>query len=267
MPHPMSEAQEPRDFWNDSASDYFRMDGTLKWRVLYPQLLTLAGNVRGQRVLDLGCGQGDLSAQLAARGAVVLGVDSSAVSIRRAATRHAESPNLTFAAIEPPDYSPVLAAAQTAPFDLAVLAVVLGNVPDEPGETALFAALARSVRPGGRLLLADNHPCFRRTEFSSVSQRFRPEQYRQERSPVQISVRDGYRDAPPVTFTNAHRSLAHLSALVAGAGFLIRRIHELYDRDDPALHSGARARVNPHVPAALVIDAVRTPLPPGREID
>lgn len=41
----------------------------------------------GERVLDLGCGSGELTAQIAARGARVTGVDSSAAMVARACER------------------------------------------------------------------------------------------------------------------------------------------------------------------------------------
>jgi trans-aconitate methyltransferase len=41
----------------------------------------------GERVLDLGCGSGELTAQIAARGAQVVGVDSSAEMLERARVR------------------------------------------------------------------------------------------------------------------------------------------------------------------------------------
>src|SRR5690349_17535972 len=51
-------------------------------------LLELLGPRPGERVLDLGCGTGDLTAQLAARGATVLGVDASPEMVNEARRKH-----------------------------------------------------------------------------------------------------------------------------------------------------------------------------------
>ena len=40
-------------------------------------VLGLLGDVRGRRVLDVGCGDGDLALELWRRGAVVIGIDAS----------------------------------------------------------------------------------------------------------------------------------------------------------------------------------------------
>ena len=52
--------------------------GGLLHDLVLPALFELAGDVAGQRVCDLACGQGVVARQLAARGAVVTGVDLSA---------------------------------------------------------------------------------------------------------------------------------------------------------------------------------------------
>jgi SAM-dependent methyltransferase len=51
----------------------------------------LANVAAGDRVLDLGCGTGDLTAELAAAGAVVVGVEVAEAALRRA---HAHHPDL-----------------------------------------------------------------------------------------------------------------------------------------------------------------------------
>ncbi|MFZ0089847.1 MAG: class I SAM-dependent methyltransferase, partial [Solirubrobacteraceae bacterium] len=50
----------------------------------------LANVTAGQRVLDLGCGTGDLTADLARAGAHVVGVDVAEGAVRRARARHPE---------------------------------------------------------------------------------------------------------------------------------------------------------------------------------
>ncbi len=52
--------------------------GGLLHEMALPALFALVGDVRGQRLCDLACGQGVVARQLAARGARVIGVDLSA---------------------------------------------------------------------------------------------------------------------------------------------------------------------------------------------
>lgn len=62
------------------------------WQIGGPQPAlapVLGGEVRGPRVLDIGCGQGDLALELARRGFEVTGVDISGVAIDRARAKAA----------------------------------------------------------------------------------------------------------------------------------------------------------------------------------
>ena len=53
------------------SKDYFRDE------MNNPAMLELFGDIRGKRILDLGCGEGDNSRIMARKGAIVTGVDFS----------------------------------------------------------------------------------------------------------------------------------------------------------------------------------------------
>jgi SAM-dependent methyltransferase len=104
----------------------------------------LIGEVnRGERALDLGCGEGDFTALLADAGAHVVGSDIADAAIERARMKH---PGLDFrlAPIDGP-----LPDEDNA-FDLVWASEVIEHVAD----TARWLSEVRRVlRPGGRLLL------------------------------------------------------------------------------------------------------------------
>lgn len=54
----------------------------------WPATRSLLGDVAGERILDAGCGSGEHSADLAAEGAEVVGVDASAKMLQQARDRH-----------------------------------------------------------------------------------------------------------------------------------------------------------------------------------
>ena len=56
-----------------------------------PVTLELIGDVRGQRVLDLGCGTGRYCVLLARRGASVVGIDPSSAMLEQAKRKILES--------------------------------------------------------------------------------------------------------------------------------------------------------------------------------
>ncbi len=94
----------------------------------------------GERVLDLGCGTGQLSAQIAAAGAAVVGIDLSAEMIEAA---REQFPSLSFAVGDVREFS--FAESFDAVFSNATLHWV------KPPETAL-ACIAACLGPGGRFV-------------------------------------------------------------------------------------------------------------------
>jgi ubiquinone/menaquinone biosynthesis C-methylase UbiE len=103
----------------------------------------LANVASGDRVLDLGCGTGDLAADLARAGARVIAVDVAQAALDRARTRHPEL-DLRLIALDGP-----LPFAD-GDFDAVWSSEVIEHVAD----TARWLSEVRRVlAPGGRVLL------------------------------------------------------------------------------------------------------------------
>ncbi len=94
----------------------------------------------GERVLDLGCGTGTLTARIAASGARVVGVDGSPEMIEAARERE---PALTFAIADGQ------ALSFAGEFDAVFSNAALHWMPRAPD---VAAGVARSLKPGGRFV-------------------------------------------------------------------------------------------------------------------
>lgn len=104
-------------------------------------LLPLLDPQPGQCILDLGCGTGRLTAQIAKLGADVLGVDRSATMIAEACTRH---PSLRFEVMD----ATKLALDQS--FDSVFSNAVLHWIPEAD---QVIEGVARVLKPGGKFVL------------------------------------------------------------------------------------------------------------------
>src|SRR5262245_39882978 len=103
-------------------------------------LLELLAAQPGERVLDLGRGTGHLTTQLAATGAEVVGLDSSATMIEQARRSY---PQLRFEVADARDFS------FAEPFDAVFSNAVLHWI-TEPER--VIACVGRALRPGGRFV-------------------------------------------------------------------------------------------------------------------
>ena len=125
------------DKWNSSLYDQ-------KHSFVYEygkDLLALLVPKPGERILDVGCGTGHLTAQIADAGATVLGLDSSAAMIE---TAQAAYPSLEFVQADATDFS--LAEPFDAVFSNAALHWVLQA-------EAVVKCMAQALRPGGRFVM------------------------------------------------------------------------------------------------------------------
>ena len=117
-----------------------------------PDFLSLLPDVRGTRVLDLGCGAGQLAHHLATRGARdVVGVDVSATMLGLARTRWAH-PVISYRrdAIEKVEFP-------GARFELVVSALAFHYVDDY---RRLIGRISRWLVPGGVLVYSTEHPLY-----------------------------------------------------------------------------------------------------------
>jgi SAM-dependent methyltransferase len=153
----MTDQPPPQNIYDDP--DFFAGYSKLArfgagWTTAYerPSFLALLPDVAGKRVLDLGCGVGQLANYLAQQGAAdVTGVDLSErmLEIARAEYGH---PNLTFqrASMEEAAFPPDR-------FDLVVSSLAFHYVADFPD---LARRIVSWLAPGGTLVFSNEHPVY-----------------------------------------------------------------------------------------------------------
>jgi len=229
LPEPGFSDETARAGWNEGAAawerfvesgaDYYRRE------VHGPALLAACGPLDGVRVLDLGCGQGYFSRELARGGALVTGIDLSEAQVAHAREHEARDP----LGIE---YE-VLSGSETGSrylagsFDLVTACMSLQDMADVPGALASAFAL---LRPGGGAVASVPPP------FSDMP--FREWERDAERRKIALRVDRYFESGPAVCHWNMPRlayhwetpywrfTLAEWSGMIEEAGFLIRRLRE-----------------------------------------
>jgi len=115
---------------------------------------TLMGDIGGQQICDLACGQGRITRWLARAGASVVGVDISE-RLLEIARRDEEEESLGITYVQ--DDAQRLGRLSDHSFDGVVCTWSLVDIEDM---TACFASVARVLRPEGWFVFLITHPCF-----------------------------------------------------------------------------------------------------------
>jgi SAM-dependent methyltransferase len=126
-------------------------------------LFDLIGPLDGLAVLDLACGHGRMSRELARRGARVVGLDISSALLDKARATEENDPLAI-------DYRHGDAASPTTLegeiFDAVVCSMALADVDDLEGA---ISTIARALNKGGCFVFSLLHPCFPGGEHVSGS--------------------------------------------------------------------------------------------------
>ncbi len=153
------DANSVREQWdyNADAWDHAQRSGLDHYRTdLHgPALIDLAGDVAGQRLLDLGCGEGYFSRDMAGGGADVTGVDLSPNQLAHARAREADNPlGIEYREMNASDLPEQFGKES---FDVVTACMSLMDMP-EPDKA--IDAVAKVLRTGGRFVFSITHPCF-----------------------------------------------------------------------------------------------------------
>ncbi|GAS81594.1 class I SAM-dependent methyltransferase [Paenibacillus amylolyticus] len=127
--HSSDQANEP---WSGHSIPFTTLQGT--------PILSLLQPSHGERILDVGCGNGDLTAKIAAAGALPAGIDFSEDTIRQAKQKY---PDINFQVENACDY-------QTEElFDAVFSHAVLHWIKDAP---AVVQSIQLALKTGGRFV-------------------------------------------------------------------------------------------------------------------
>lgn len=185
------------------------------------------GDVAGKHVLHLGCGTGEISAELIGLGALVTGVDPREQVLAAARER---APDAAFFQSELHQLPLLLRRSR---FSIAFAGE--GTLPVVTNLDVYFAGIHAALRKGGHLLMHDWHPVALCVD------------------PVGLRWRDSY-------FDESIRRFGQIVAAVSRAGLRIEELAEL-----PPAAGELGGRLDPRMPTDFLLDGVKTEATqPGR---
>ena len=231
------------DFWDErmrEGNDFHKF-------LVEPTQLELLSLSAGERVLDIGCGNGQFARKMASLGCEVVAVDAAPRMIENARRRtpaDAEyAGRLRYDVIDATDERAMLTLGECS-FDAAVCTMALMDIASiEP----IARAVKRLLKSDARFVFSVMHPCFNSTDgFTQVFER----EQRDGEIIARLSVKmteyirpHAYKGlamvGQPVPQNYFHRPLSVLLGVFFNAGFVVDAIEEPVFAEDGNLTEGS----------------------------
>jgi SAM-dependent methyltransferase len=216
-------ARANRRWWDAAAPAYLAEHGTDLGDVDFlwcPEGLReadaqLLGAVAGRRVLEIGCGSAPCARWLRRAGAAVVALDLSAGMLARAAELNRST------GLDVPLVQAEAGALPLADGSVDLVCSAFGGLPFVADVGAVFAQVARLLRPGGRFVASVNHPLRWPFPDSPDPEDLRVVSSYFDRSPYVETDDDGR-----TVYVEHHRTVGDWVRAVVGAGLTLTDLLE-----------------------------------------
>jgi ubiquinone/menaquinone biosynthesis C-methylase UbiE len=250
--------------WGNVAGWYDKVvndEDSYQSKVILPNILRIMSPKKGEKILDVACGQGFFSHALSAEGAHVTGVDIASELIDIARTHASHNQEFYVSSADN------LRVFKDKTFDSAVCVLAIQNIE----KMALaFKEVSRVLKPQGKFVITLNHPAFRipgKTAWvfddkapHGGAQYRRVDEYMSE-SQTAIDMHPGPfggHEKKELTYS-FHRSLQVYSKTLANAGFVIARIEEWVSHKDSEKgpRKAAEDKARREIPMFMCLECIK----------
>jgi len=242
--------------WDQASRWYDSLVGTqgtgFQKDIIMPGVVKMLRAKKGDRILDLACGQGVFSRFLSRKGMRVEGLDSSVELINYAKSR--SNPSVRFQVGDVTDPKNFVKDR----FDGMACLMAIQNIENLQ---ALFNNAALGLKSQGHFVAVMTHPCFRIPrqthwgwdEEKKIEYR-RVDHYRTEMNIPILTPPFANKDSFTLTY---HRPLESYFAALAGAGFVVDGLEEWVSnkKSQPGKKAKAENRSRKEIPLFLALRA------------
>jgi 2-polyprenyl-3-methyl-5-hydroxy-6-metoxy-1,4-benzoquinol methylase len=261
VPRPVFKASSQSTSWGNVADwydEYLKDADSYQSQVILPNIERMLALTTGERVLDIGCGQGFFSESFARKGAQVTAVDISPELINKAEQRKEFigkkdqflARALKYIVSPAEKISEALGSqsskdGKSTKFDAIVSILAMQNMSELE---RVFAECSQQIKGHGRMVIVLNHPAFRVPQYSDwtydekINVQGRVTWKYLSEAKIKIDMHPGY--SKEVHTWSFHRPLQVYMKWLSKYGFAITRIEEWSSHKKTATGPRASAENN-----------------------
>jgi ubiquinone/menaquinone biosynthesis C-methylase UbiE len=190
--------------------------------IFIPTFRRILGTFKGKTILDVGCGNGGLTAEIAKQGARIVGVDKSKLMLEEAARNYGKQRGASFVFGD----ATKLSSFRSGTFDSVIINMVLINIETKRGILRALAEASRVLKDSGTLIFSDLNPlCIESGRIKNRKVVFgKSYSYFKDGSQFKAYIRLG--KGKSISFVNRHWRLETYLDLIKECGLYLDKIIE-----------------------------------------
>ncbi|TAK95457.1 class I SAM-dependent methyltransferase [Patescibacteria group bacterium] len=201
--------------------DLYKLKVEEHWYTMFNPILAYLGDIGGKKILDIGCGSGELTNELSKHAKDVVGIDSSKEWIHHCKNKYANK-NLQF--IQANAHN--LKIFKDNSFDVVVMNMVLPNIYSSIEVRKIFAEIRRVVKKSGDVVFSDLHPLCIMTKKEGNREQKYSKGFSYFRDGAKFSAIVTLPNKKEIEFSDSHWSLGFYTAVLSELNIYIKKIIE-----------------------------------------
>lgn len=210
----------------ESYNKYLSSDKNYHSELIIPNLMRMIGEVKNMNVLDVACGQGQISNELAQLGAKVEAFDAGADLIRIA---KANNKSINYLVLDAEDFAK---GYEGKTFDIIICVLAVQNIENVK---ALISNIKNVTDKNSKIYFVLNHPAFRIPKYSQwgydnvgqISTQYRRVDRYMSEDKIKMDMTPGEKREADKTYTYSfHRPLQYYFKLFSNNGLAVKRLEE-----------------------------------------
>jgi len=191
------------------------------WFTIFNPILNYLGNLKGKKVLDVGCGTGEFTYELSKRAGQVVGIDLSKKWIESCRVQFKKD-NLRFIQQNAND----LKNFKSEYFDVVIMNMVVPNIYIASGMRKVFKEISRVTKKSGDFVFSDLHPVCVMTKKAGRREQKYSKDFSYLKEGAKFSAFVTLPDGKKIEFDDAHWSLGFYADVLNESGLRINKIIE-----------------------------------------